>query len=373
MDVQELLKHRKLKFRKIGVGGFQEGIPIDPERKVNMKKKDTPDTQRTNLEGDIEKVRERILRAKESPNELPLLPLNETIEKLTKEVDDEMSMALITLGLEDRFLELCEELLKRDPEDRFQDPVIRDEIQKLDDDFKQGLPTVPNYENLKYNMDMLNELTKVKNLAGKKQKAATLKAEIKKKIDEVMDQKDIKEKYEALKTEVEDSGASKFGDLDPLLKEKIIKMKEEIDSELANVLKSFDLNVEDIKSNARYQNEQPVSSELGSKVQEFDKEINQEIENVISSSDLKDKIEQLKLEVAKAANTPDSVSEGRIAALQEEIKQAIVASLDSSHLKEKYDKLTAEISKSTDTSGGSNGSLKTESAENAELLKQDAR
>jgi len=374
MDVEEILKHRMLKFRKIGSGGVQEGIPIDPERKVNMKKKETLDTQRFNLEGDVEKVKEQILRAKESSSELPLLPLNETIEKLRKEIDDEMNMALIAMGLEDRFLELSEELLKRSPESRYEDPVIQDKIQKLDDEFKRGLPSIPNYQNLKYNLDMLKELTKAKNLAVKKQKAATLKEEIKKKVNEVMDQKDIKEKYEALKTEVQNCGVSKFGDLDPILKEKILKMKEEINSELANVLQSFDLNIEDSKSGARYQSEQPASSEFGAKIQEINKEINQAIESVISSSDLKDKIGQLKLEVAKAAKTPGSASENRIAALEEEIKQTIAASLDnSSNLKEKYDKLTAEISKTTESSGGSNGSLKTENAENAELLKQDAR
>lgn len=373
MDVEEIIKHRMLKFRKIGSGGVQEGIPIDPERKINMKKKETPDTQRLNLEGDVEKVKEQILRAKESSSELPLPPLNETIEKLRKEVDAEMNMALIAMGLEDRFLELSEELLKRSPESRFEDPVILDKIQKLDEEFNRGLPSIPNYQNLKYNLDKLKELTKAKNLAGKKQKAASLKGEIKRKVNEVMDQRDIKEKYEALKTEVQNSGVSKFGDLDPILKEKILKMKEEINSELANVLQSFDLNIEDIKSGTRYQSEQPASSEFGAKIQEINKETNHAIESIISSSDLKDKIEQLKLELAKAEKTPGSASENRIAALEGEIKQTIAASLESSNLKEKYDKLTAEISKSTESSRGSNGSLKTENAENAELLKQDAR
>ena len=38
MDTEELLKHRMLKFRKLG--GFQEGVPVDPKKKVNMKKKE---------------------------------------------------------------------------------------------------------------------------------------------------------------------------------------------------------------------------------------------------------------------------------------------------------------------------------------------
>ncbi|KAJ6362917.1 hypothetical protein OIU78_003162 [Salix suchowensis] len=61
MDTEELLKHRMLKFRKIG--GFQEGVPVDPIRKVNMKKKEEPVAGKTpviELEYEVEKLKKQI-------------------------------------------------------------------------------------------------------------------------------------------------------------------------------------------------------------------------------------------------------------------------------------------------------------------------
>ncbi|GAV68539.1 ACCA domain-containing protein [Cephalotus follicularis] len=57
MNIEELLKHRMLKFRKIG--GFQEGVPVDPIKKVNMKKKEEPIVRRTSqeLEGEVAKLK----------------------------------------------------------------------------------------------------------------------------------------------------------------------------------------------------------------------------------------------------------------------------------------------------------------------------
>ncbi|CBI30435.3 unnamed protein product, partial [Vitis vinifera] len=119
METQELLKHRMLKFRKIG--GFQEGIPVDPERKVNMKKREEPVADKT-------------------PDE------------------------------------------------------------------------------------------------------------INKRFKEVMDRADLKEKIEALKAEIENSEMSTIGDLDDELKEKIVRVKKEIEFEMAEVLKSLGLDVAGMRS-----------------------------------------------------------------------------------------------------------------------------
>ncbi|XP_073028567.1 acetyl-coenzyme A carboxylase carboxyl transferase subunit alpha, chloroplastic-like [Primulina eburnea] len=37
MNTEELLRHRMLKFRAIGLGGFREGVEVEPEQKHNMK------------------------------------------------------------------------------------------------------------------------------------------------------------------------------------------------------------------------------------------------------------------------------------------------------------------------------------------------
>ncbi|XP_030480370.1 acetyl-coenzyme A carboxylase carboxyl transferase subunit alpha, chloroplastic [Cannabis sativa] len=364
MNTAELLKHRMLKFRKIG--GFQEGIPIDPKRKVNMKKKEEP-TLHVDLEGEVEKVKQQILRAKESSSEPPLLHLNETIEKLKKDVDQEFSEAAKALGFEDKFAALRADYQKINSQDQIVDPAFKSKIDRLREEFNQNLPKSPNYESLSNKLDMLKELSKAKNIAEKNSKASMMKLEINERFKEVVERQDMKDKFEALKTEIQNSGVSSFEDLDSNLKEKIVKIRKEIEFELEDVLKSLGLALEAVKSNTTYLEELSPSSEVKSKIEELNLEINHGIESVINSSDLKYKIELLKLEIAKAGKKPNLEAKKRIATLEQQIKQSVAAALDSSDLKEKHEKLKAEISKDIETSGELDGSLKNNSPEDARL------
>ncbi|KAG2690761.1 hypothetical protein I3760_09G204900 [Carya illinoinensis] len=358
MDTPELLKHRMLKFRKIG--GFQEGLPVDPKKKVNMKKKEEPirKTSDLNIEDEVKKLMQQRLDAKESSVMPPQSDLDEMINKLKREVDREFFEAVKTIGLKDRFVMLRGEFSKLNSEDHLVHPALKDKVEKLRDELNQGLPAAPNYESLKHKLDMLKELSKTKSLAEKNYKASTLKQEINKKFAEVLDRPDVQEKYRALKAEIENSGASMVQDLDHGLREKIVKVKKDIELELADALKSLDLDVEVVNSKVKKLSEQQTSfSDVKVKMQELNEEIKEGIENVIKSSDLKDKIELLKLEVAKAGKTPNTVSKNRIAALEQQIKQSLAAALDSSNLKEKHEKLKAEISKTIESSEGLDGSL----------------
>lgn len=368
MDKKELLKHRMLKFRKIG--GFQEGLPVDPKKKVNMKKKEGPivaRNQHLDLEGEVEKVKQQILKAKESSSEPPLLRLSETIEKLKKEVDHGFSEAAKSLGFEDKFAALREEFLKVNSQEQLVDPAFKNKIDKLREEFNDNLPKAPNYESLKSKLDMLKELSKAKNLAEKNQKAAVMKQEINEKFKKILERQDVKEKFGALKTEIQSSGVSKFGDLDANLKGKIVKLKKELEFEFTDVLQTLGLEVEVVKSKATYLEEVSPPSAVKSKIEELNEEIEEGIEDVVNSSDLKYKIELLKLEIAKAGKKPDLASKKKIAALEQQIKQSLAAALDSSNLKEKHEKLKAEISKSIESSGGLDGSLKKENAEEARV------
>ena len=85
------------------------------------------------------------------------------------------------------------------------------------------------------------------------------------------------------------------------------------------------------------------------KVEELNEEIKGEIENVIKSTGLKEKIEVLKFEVAKAGKTPNVASKNRIAALEQQIKEGLVEATNSSNLKEKHEELQAEISKAIES------------------------
>ncbi|XP_022743359.1 acetyl-coenzyme A carboxylase carboxyl transferase subunit alpha, chloroplastic-like [Durio zibethinus] len=361
MDTEALLKHRMLKFRKLGL--YQEGVPVDPKKKVNMKKKEQT-VRRTSkaeleaelLEGEVENLKQQILKAKESSTKPPELALKDIIEKLKKEVDHEYSEAIKAMGLKDRLEMLREEALKVNSRDQLMNPVIMDKAEKLKHEFNQRLSAVPNYTTLKYKLDMLKELSKAKILS----KAATLKQEVNRRLNEVMGRPEINEKLEALKAEVQNSASSSFVDLDQGLKDKILNMKKEIELEMVNALESMGLDVEVVKSNAKVLSERTSLSVLKNKVDNLSEEIKKRIENVVNSSELKNMIESLKLEIAKAGKRPDIQSKSKIEALEQQIKQILLEAPSLSELKGKHEELKAEISEAIQSSAGTDRSLQKE-------------
>ncbi|KAM7272048.1 hypothetical protein ACFE04_031262 [Oxalis oulophora] len=354
MNTEELLRHRMLKFRKIG--GFQEGIPIDPKRKINMKAKEEPLLDQSTgekLEGEVAKLKQQILKAKESSAKPPEDALNEMIEKLKQEVDLELSEAVKAMGFKDRLATLRQEYSKVTSQDQLMNPVLMDKIEKMNKEFNQGLSSAPNYPSLKYKLDMLQEFSKAKALSEKNDKAATLKQDIDKRFKEVINRRDIKEKIEELKAEVEKTG----GELDQRVKENVLNLKTEIRSEFFNVLKSMGLEVEVIKSKTKDISDQIRVSDLKAQIKILNGEINEKIEDVMNSSDVKT-IELLKVEVVKAGKNPDNASKNKIDSLEKQITQKVSDVLSSSGLKEKHEELKVEI----DEVLKSNGSIKGESS-----------
>lgn len=362
METQELLKHRMLKFRHIG--GFQEGIPIDPERTVNMKKREEPIVDKTpavELEDEVEKLKQQILNANKSYTELPESGLNEMMEKLQNEIEHEYSEALETMDLKDRFVMLREEFAKaRTSQDELLHAALADKIAKLKDEFEQRLPESPNYPSLMYKLDMLNEISKAK-IISETNKAVTLKQEINKRFKEVMDRSDLKVKIDAIKAKLGTSEKSTIEGLDDELQENIIKLKQEIEFEMAEVLKSLGLDVAGVGSKAMDLIQETPDRDFKSKIEELNEEINGVIEDVVRSSDLKNKIELLRLELIKAGQTPDLESKDKIKALDQEIRQTIAEAINSSELSVKFEKLNAEVSELEESSGGLNGNFSKES------------
>ena len=309
MNTEELLKHRMLKFRKIG--GFQEGIPIDPKRKANMKKRDLsiakiPDAE---LEVEVEKLKQQVLEAKESSPVPPKLDLDEMLKQLAREVDLEYSEAVKATGLTDSLLKLGEEVSKANADNRIVDPLLKDKIEKLRVEFEQQLRAAPNYGRLQNKFTYLSELCKVKLLsdANKDNEAVTFKQELKKKIDNALSDPKIRETFEALKAEIKGAGASSASDLDDELKKKIV---------------GFMIELKEVK--------------------EVKEVIENQIESLVNSSDdIKSKILQLKLEVPKAGETPDSEPKNRIGALVQLIKPSLVEAVDSSGLKDLFENLVS--------------------------------
>lgn len=349
MDTQELLRHRMLKFRKLG--GFQEGVPIDPKRKVNMKKKEVPlrlsGIPDVELMDEVEKLKQKILKAKESSGKIPESSLNQLIEKLRREIDLEFSKAAKVLGLEKKLVMAREEFAKTsNSNDQSMNPGLKEKLDQLKDEFNRNISTAPNYASLKNKLEMLQEMSKAQKLAEKNSKVNKLKEEINKRLKEIMNRPDLKEKIDTLKAEIVSTGVSTVMDLDQGLKEKIVQLKDEMESEFAGVFESLGLNVN------------PASfPDTKRKIDEFNNEITMVMEDVVSSTDLKNKIELLKIEVAKAGKTADAESKAKIQALEQQIKQSLAEAMSFPELKEKHEKLKAEIAETVESPEGSNGSL----------------
>ncbi|KAJ6808981.1 acetyl-coenzyme A carboxylase carboxyl transferase subunit alpha, chloroplastic [Iris pallida] len=358
MDTPQLLQHRMLKFRHIG--GFIEGEPVDPEKKINMKKKEEPVEQENRatisnleLEEEVEKLKQQILKSKEGSSSEPIdVSVNELAEKLKKDIDQELTMVAESIGLRDKLDMLRSEIASaRSYPDQPMDASLTDKINKLKQELEEGLSQYPNSGSLNDKFNMLKELSKIK-------KVTPLKQEVNKELEEIMNRPDVKEKVNLLKEEISNAGVSRASDLDDDQKEKILKMKKEIAFELEKRLKSMNLDVELLAS-------KPIYLEIKEKVDELDRETKEGIQAAINnSSDLKNKIEILKLEVEKAGESPDTETKRKLMEMKRQIQKSIGEAMNSSSLREKYTALKQEIAKVISTnfeeerSGISNGGLK---------------
>ncbi|KAK6779179.1 hypothetical protein RDI58_021363 [Solanum bulbocastanum] len=349
MDTQELLRHRMLKFRKLG--GFQEGVPIDPKRKVNMKKKEEPllppGILDVELMDEVEKLKQEILKAKESTGKIPDTGLNEMIEKLRREIDFEFSEAAKALGLEEKLVMAREEFAKtRNSNDQSMHPVLKEKLDQLKDEFNRNISAAPNYASLTNKLEMLQEMSKAQKLSEKNSKVNKLKEEINKRLKEVMNRPDLKEKMDALKAEIKSTGVTRVMDLDQGIKEKLVQLKDEMDTEFSGVFESLGLNVNPA-----------LLPDAKRRIDEFNNEITTVMEDLVNSTDLKNKIELLKMEVAKAGKTADAESKAKIQALEQQIKQSLAQAMSFPELKEKHEKLKEEVVETVESLEGSNGSV----------------
>ncbi|GAB2235415.1 hypothetical protein Drorol1_Dr00025840 [Drosera rotundifolia] len=466
MDTEELLEDRRHKFRKLG--GYEEGTPTDPEGKSNVKKTEgTSTTSIQELESEIKRLEEQVLKATDTPNEASISNVDKLIEKLQRETDLEIARAVAALGFKDRFKSNYDEVAKarasqdqvvvRAAEDKFakfkdelkqrlktapnyatlskklnmlrdaskltsiqelesemkkleeqvlkatdtpyeasvsnldklieklqretaiefvealaalgfkdrykstydevakaralQDHVVvraaEDKFAKFKDELNQRLTTAPNYATLSKKLNMLRDASKLRDPSLKQMKAAPLKEEISKKLKEFMDRADVKERIEKVKAEFLESGASSFDDLDPELAGRVLKLEKEIASEL----KEFNLDVKIIKRSE--------VQKLISNLEEVNGQIQKRIEEVASSSDMKKKIDLLRSEVAKAGENPDAELQKKIQDLQQQVTGSLYEALSSSDLTNKLDELEKGISLARVSSedGGINGAI----------------
>ncbi|KAL5709247.1 Chromatin assembly factor 1 subunit p50 [Ranunculus cassubicifolius] len=362
MDTPKLLAHRHHKFRQLG--GFQEGIPQDPIKKVNMKRRDAPiihkgeitKTPDVELEEEIEKLKANILEARKSVAVKPQqLGVDEMIEKLKREIAMEYSTAVESMGLKDKLKVLQEEFAKASTDKQKNslgklDPVLEKKIDNLAKEFESGLSKAPNYPSLKYRQDMLKEITKAKTISEQSNKVLNLKAEINKRAAEV-----VKSKLDALKAELGNGGISSVN---------AQKVKAEIQGELVDLFQSLNLNVERVAPKPRDLGEMTSSPELKLKSEELNTEIKKVMEYVTKSKDLKEKTDLIKSEFAKSGKDSSPELKTKIESL---ISQSIAEALASSGLIDKYEKLKAEIIEAIDSTEVPNGSVNGLEYDEAEL------
>lgn len=329
MDTDELIKHRMLKFRKIG--GFQEGVPIDPKRKVNMRKKDLSITKMPDaeLQAEVQKLKKQILEAKESSPIPPKLDLDEMLKQLEKEINQEYTEAIKAAGLTERLMQLQEEVSAANADYESLDPSLKDKVYKLRVEFEKKLRAYPNHGRLQKYLKYFNELSEAKQLSGVSKDTDTFKQELKTTLGQVLSNPKLKKEFEALKDEIRSVGASSGSDLDEELKKKITDFKKEVDSQMVTALKSMGLDVA-VK--------QDKATDPGT--EELKEEIVKQIDSLVNSSeDIKSKMQLLKSEVAKAGKSPSSESVNRIDALVQQIRRNLAEFIDSSGLKEEFEAL----------------------------------
>ncbi|BAT84191.1 hypothetical protein LR48_Vigan03g103100 [Vigna angularis] len=329
MDTEELIKHRMLKFRKIG--GFQEGIPIDPKRKVKMRKKDLSITKMPDaeLQAEVQKLKKQILEAKESFPIPPKLDLDEMLKQLEKEINQEYTEAIKAAGLTERLLQLQEEVSAANADHESLDPSLKDKVDKLRVEFEKKLRAYPNHGRLQKYLKYFSELSEAKKLSGVSKDTVTFKQELKTTLDQVLSNPRLRKEFEALKDEIRSVGASSGSGLDEELKKKITDFKKEVDSQMVTALKSMGLDVA-VK--------QDKATDPGT--EELKEEIVHQIDSLVNSSeDIKNKMQLLKSEVAKAGKSPSSESLNRIDALVQQIKRNLAEVIGSSGLKEQYEAL----------------------------------
>lgn len=289
MDKKELLNHRRLKFRSIG--GIQEGIAVDPEKKRHMKPSDNNMPKTADMESELENFK-KILEA--GPSDHTNIDL---IEKLKPDVNQEIDRALISMGLQEKIESIKSELSKApNPTDQPPDRNLKEDMDAIMQEFKHKLSQPEAYLGLKYKLGKLNLTSRLIEII---EKSDTLKAEINQKIPA-----EIKEKMELLKKAQENLSKG-----DPTSKD-LVEEAERAKKELEEVLKSANLEIVVVTK----RKPASPSPDLRKKIVDVNKGIEHEIERVIDEAGLRYKLKQLKAEIAKGSSSKD------IEKLQAEIK-----------------------------------------------------
>ncbi|KAJ7962366.1 acetyl-coenzyme A carboxylase carboxyl transferase subunit alpha, chloroplastic-like [Quillaja saponaria] len=322
MDSEDLLHHRMLKFRSIG--GFQEGIPVEPERKRNMKPSDVNTSKITDIETELQSLKKKILEAKGPTDPIT----NLAIEKVKQELDEEITNAFISMGLQEKLQEVQVELSKASPNK----PLSRNLKEKADKimlEFNSKFSQPGSYLGLKQKLQKLDTVKRFIEMRDKREK---LKAEINQKVPA-----EIKAKIEHLKNAQEKLSKGESADKD------LVEEVKQAKKELEEVLKSAKLEIVGVTK----RKVASLSAEQKQKIVDLNKDIVKDIARVVDKEGLQGKLEELKGEIAKGSSSK-AVEE-----MAADIRKRILSALDDTELKGRIDSMRVELESSpeTDTEG----------------------
>ncbi|CAJ1818603.1 unnamed protein product [Sphenostylis stenocarpa] len=315
MDTEELLRHRHLKFRSIG--RFQEGIPVEPERKRNMRPSEVNSSKITDIEAELQSLKKKILEAK-GPFEFDSFS-KEAIQKLVKEADQEITKALISMGLAEKVQSVKMELSKASSNQ----PLIEEKVEKIMQEIKTKMSQPGAYLGLKQKLQKLDTLNRLIEMKLKQEK---LKQELNQKLID-----DTKAKIENLK--LAQAKIPKGESPDKELVEKAVEVKKELEE----VLKSANLEIVGVMERSVLN----APENIKQKIADLKKEIMNEIDRVVNEEGLKGQIKELESEIAQGSNSED------VEKMEASIKERILAALDVTALKEKIERLREELESSS--------------------------
>ena len=366
MDTPTLLHHRMNKFRHLG--GFIEGAPVDPRKKVNMKKKEEAPaapkeqqhedlsakeaTSSNKLGDEIEKLKQQILSSTKTDVATSQTPgLSEMIAKLKEEVDQEFAVAAKTMGFVERLETLRKELAKSGSSFPLESG-LKEKIRRLRQEFKESLPQCPNFESLNRKLSMLKDAVGAKKASEGNERVSLRKQEVNRALKSVMERPDIREKVEILKAEISDAGVLRSSSqVDPDQKRRIWEVKREVQCHLVKALEALKLTVETVAKAPEGDDKNPYDDrpdhlDIGGEMEELEKEITARIQEAIKSEDLDGKLEMLKMEVSRSGMSPDPEAEERIERMRLQVKQDLAEAVSSSpELVEKFERLGQGIAR----------------------------
>lgn len=196
MNSEQLLHQWMLKFRYIG--GFQEGIQVETERKRNMKPSEAK-TRPADLESELADLRKKILEAK-GPSD-PIT--TQALKKLPEDLDTELTKAFIAMGSDDRIEFLKLEMPRAPIPNQPLNKSLQEKADKIMQEFKQKLSQPGAYLGLKQKLHTVNVANRFIKLKNKSEK---LKTEVNQKIPTT-----VKAKIDCLKTATEKLTMGLFG------------------------------------------------------------------------------------------------------------------------------------------------------------------